>query len=85
MEASHILLEVAMRLARGEIEVVDLTAPLGPDTPLLKLPLSLKIVLSFNGVSVTVSAHAGVESKSARSRDPWKRPYMGPGAYRTRP
>jgi kynurenine formamidase len=38
MEGSHLLLEFASALASGEIQVVDLTGPLGPDTPLIKLP-----------------------------------------------
>jgi isatin hydrolase len=38
MEGSHLLLEFASALALGEIQVVDLTGPLGPDTPLIKLP-----------------------------------------------
>jgi isatin hydrolase len=38
MTAVNILAEVASALVSGQIEVVDLTAPLGPDTPLIKLP-----------------------------------------------
>jgi kynurenine formamidase len=38
MTAANLLADVATALAAGSIEVVDLTAPLGPQTPLLKLP-----------------------------------------------
>src|SRR5690348_8038551 len=38
MDARQILSQVAAALAVGEIEVVDLTGPLGPQTPLIKLP-----------------------------------------------
>lgn len=38
MNASAVLSELASALKSGSIEVVDLTAPLGPDTPLIKLP-----------------------------------------------
>jgi isatin hydrolase len=42
MTAANILADVATALATGTIEVVDLTAPLGPNTPLLKLPPMFK-------------------------------------------
>lgn len=35
--------ELAKGLVSGEVEVVDLTGPLGPDTPLLKLPPELAV------------------------------------------
>jgi isatin hydrolase len=35
---NHVLDEFASALGAGTIEVVDLTAPLGPQTPLIKLP-----------------------------------------------
>ena len=38
MDGKQILGEVATALLSGAIEVVDLTGPLGPDTPLIKLP-----------------------------------------------
>jgi isatin hydrolase len=38
MDSKQILGEVASALLSGSIEVVDLTAPLGPQTPLIKLP-----------------------------------------------
>lgn len=38
MTAGNALGQVAELLMSGGVEVVDLTAPLGPDTPLLKLP-----------------------------------------------
>jgi isatin hydrolase len=38
MNSSELLSDVAAALASGMIEVVDLTGPLGPATPLIKLP-----------------------------------------------
>jgi kynurenine formamidase len=38
MDSKQILGEVATALLSGAIEVVDLTGPLGPSTPLIKLP-----------------------------------------------
>jgi kynurenine formamidase len=38
MTSTQILSDFASALASGAIEVVDLTAPLGPETPLIKLP-----------------------------------------------
>jgi kynurenine formamidase len=38
MEPNHILSHVASAVTSGRIEVIDLTGPLGPDTPLIKLP-----------------------------------------------
>ena len=38
MTSTQVLSDFASALASGAIEVVDLTAPLGPDTPLIKLP-----------------------------------------------
>lgn len=38
MTAATLLADVASALVSGSIEVVDLTAPLGPSTPLIKLP-----------------------------------------------
>ncbi|MEO3999505.1 cyclase family protein [Mesorhizobium sp. CAU 1732] len=38
MSSSKMLSDLAQMLLSGQIEVVDLSAPLGPDTPLLKLP-----------------------------------------------
>ena len=38
MTAAAALANFAELLLSGKIEVVDLSAPLGPDTPLLKLP-----------------------------------------------
>jgi kynurenine formamidase len=38
MTAANGLAELASGLVSGKIEVVDLSGPLGPDTPLLKLP-----------------------------------------------
>jgi len=40
-DTKRILGEFASQLFSGAIEVVDLSAPLGPDTPLLKLPPGL--------------------------------------------
>ena len=40
-DTKRILGEFASQLFSGAIEVVDLSAPLGPDTPLLKLPPEL--------------------------------------------
>ena len=41
MDTQKLLGEVAAQLLSGAIEVVDLSAPLGPETPLLKLPPEL--------------------------------------------
>ena len=41
MDTSKLLGDLAGQLLSGGIEVVDLSAPLGPDTPLLKLPPEL--------------------------------------------
>jgi isatin hydrolase len=38
MTSIQVLSDFASALASGAVEVVDLTAPLGPDTPLIKLP-----------------------------------------------
>ncbi|CAN5437813.1 cyclase family protein [soil metagenome] len=38
MPATHILEQLGAALLAGEAEIVDLTAPLGPETPLIKLP-----------------------------------------------
>jgi isatin hydrolase len=38
MDGKEVLTEVAIGLLSGGIEVVDLTGPLGPKTPLIKLP-----------------------------------------------
>ena len=38
MTSTQVLSDFASALASGAIEVVDLSAPLGPDTPLIKLP-----------------------------------------------
>ena len=38
MSSSKMLSDLAQMLLSGQVEVVDLSAPLGPDTPLLKLP-----------------------------------------------
>jgi len=38
MASANTLSQLATQLVGGQVEVVDLTAPLGPDTPLLKLP-----------------------------------------------
>ena len=38
MDTQKILADFASQLLSGTIQVVDLSAPLGPDTPLLKLP-----------------------------------------------
>ena len=38
MTSTQVLGDFASALASGAIEVVDLTAPLGPETPLIKLP-----------------------------------------------
>ncbi len=38
MSAQQTLANMALALADGSIEIVDLTAPLGPDTPVLYLP-----------------------------------------------
>lgn len=43
MDAQKLLGEFAGQLLSGGIEVVDLTAPLGPETPLIKLPPDLAI------------------------------------------
>ena len=38
MTSTQVLGDLASALASGAVEVVDLTAPLGPETPLIKLP-----------------------------------------------
>jgi hypothetical protein len=38
MSAKNTLETLAKALLSGEVKVVDLSAPLGPDTPLIKLP-----------------------------------------------
>src|SRR5260370_34788712 len=38
MTSTQVLSDFASALASGAVEVVDLSAPLGPDTPLIKLP-----------------------------------------------
>jgi kynurenine formamidase len=38
MDGTQLLGQLASALASGAVEVVDLSAPLGPDTPLIKLP-----------------------------------------------
>ena len=38
MTSTQVLSDFASALASGAVEVVDLTAPLGPETPLIKLP-----------------------------------------------
>jgi kynurenine formamidase len=38
MNSTQVLSDFASALASGAIEVVDLTAPLGPETPVIKLP-----------------------------------------------
>jgi isatin hydrolase len=43
MAASSILSDLGAMLLSGRVEVVDLTGPLGPDTPLLKLPPELAV------------------------------------------
>jgi len=43
MTAAAILGSLTELLLKGEVEVVDLTAPLGPDTPTLKLPPELAV------------------------------------------
>ncbi len=41
MSAREVLADLGARLLAGEVEVVDLSGTLGPDTPLLKLPPEL--------------------------------------------
>ncbi|MDQ6436067.1 cyclase family protein [Mesorhizobium sp. LHD-90] len=43
MDKQKLLGELAGQLLSGGIEVVDLSAPLGPDTPLIKLPPELAV------------------------------------------
>jgi isatin hydrolase len=43
MDGTELLSGLARALAAGRVEVVDLTAPLGPDTPLIKLPPDLAV------------------------------------------
>jgi kynurenine formamidase len=43
MQSQEILSELAVGLLSGEVSVVDLTAVLGPDTPLIKLPPELAV------------------------------------------
>jgi hypothetical protein len=43
MDTQKLLGEVAGQLLSGAIKVVDLSAPLGPDTPLIKLPPELAV------------------------------------------
>ncbi len=43
MSAQDILGQLAGLLATGEVEIVDCTGTLGPDTPLLKLPPELAV------------------------------------------
>src|SRR5690606_37262770 len=38
MTSQQTLADMATALVSGQIEIVDLTAPLGPDTPILYLP-----------------------------------------------
>ncbi|TPW30201.1 cyclase family protein [Pararhizobium mangrovi] len=43
MSSANALGDLASLLLNGDVEVVDLAAPLGPDTPLLKLPPELAV------------------------------------------
>jgi kynurenine formamidase len=43
MDTQNLIGEFATKLLSGEIEVVDLTGVLGPDTPLIKLPPELAV------------------------------------------
>ncbi|TIQ61244.1 MAG: cyclase family protein, partial [Mesorhizobium sp.] len=43
MDTQKLLGEVAGQLLSGAIKVVDLSAPLGPNTPLIKLPPELAV------------------------------------------
>lgn len=43
MDAGKVLGQLAAMLASGEVEVVDCTAVLGPDTPLIKLPPEIAV------------------------------------------
>jgi isatin hydrolase len=43
MDTTRTLSELAGHLLSGGIEIIDLTGPLGPDTPLLKLPPELAV------------------------------------------
>src|SRR5262245_25617170 len=43
MTNNGILANLAEQLLSGQVEVVDLAAPLGPDTPLIKLPPDLAV------------------------------------------
>ncbi len=38
MSSPNVLLDLAAALAHGDMRVVDLTMPLGPETPVLPLP-----------------------------------------------
>lgn len=43
MQSETLLKELAAHLLSGKVEVIDLTAVLGPDTPLIKLPPELAV------------------------------------------
>ena len=43
MKTNDVLGQLAESLLSGSVEVVDLAAVLGPDTPLLKLPPELAV------------------------------------------
>ncbi len=38
VDAARVLADLALDLARGRVRIVDCTAPLGPETPILRLP-----------------------------------------------
>lgn len=48
---AHVLSELAASLLSGSIKVVDLTMPLGPDTPVLPLPFPNSPVPHFSEIS----------------------------------
>ena len=54
MSSANILTQLAAALAEGSIEVVDLTQPLGPDTPVIDLP---PVFAASPGLSIETISH----------------------------
>ena len=59
MTASSLLLEFRSALAAGDIEIVDLTAPLSPQTPVLQLPPPFANTISLSLETVSAFDDAG--------------------------
>ena len=72
MTSTQVLSDFASALASGAIEVVDLSAPLGPDTPLIKLPPEIEQrtrqrsrFMPYRTTTRTVRSGPGTGSSSA--------------------